>query len=96
MLPLLSIRIKYLIRNPCLLFWTYLFIPGVIFLLVLSVMSGNSKDDYNLKLKDNPIKSGENYFFNEIDDNNNIIKRNYDSLRYFLNTSSILVNNQKY
>ena len=96
MLPLLSIRIKYLIRNPCLLFWTYLFIPGVIFLLVLSVMSGNSKDDYNLKLKDNPIKSGENYFFNEIDDNNNIIKRNYNSLRYFLNTTSILVNNQKY
>ena len=95
MLPLLSIRIKYLIRNPCLLFWTYLFIPGVIFLLVLNVMSGDSKYDYYLKPKENPISSGENYFFNEIDDNNNIIKRNYDSLKYFLNTTSILVNDQK-
>ena len=30
MLSLVKIRVKYIIRNPCLLFWTYILIPGII------------------------------------------------------------------
>ena len=30
MISLIKIRIKYIIRNPCLLFWTYLFLPVLI------------------------------------------------------------------
>ena len=91
MLPLLSIRIKYLIRKPCLLFWTYLFIPGVIFLFIFS-MSADSKKNYFLLLKQEPIKAGDNYFFNDIDSNNNIVERNYNNIKEFLYETSILVN----
>ena len=91
MLPLLSIRIKYLTRKPCLLFWTYLFIPGIIFLFIFR-MSPDSKQNYLLILKKNSIKVGENYFFNDIDIDNNIVKRNYNSLKNFLLETSILVN----
>ena len=30
MLSLVKIRVKYILRNPCLLFWTYILIPGII------------------------------------------------------------------
>ena len=33
MLSLLRIRIKYLIRKPCLLFWAYLFIPLIVLII---------------------------------------------------------------
>ena len=93
MLPLLSIRIKYLIRNPFLLFWTYLFLPGIIILFVINNISGDSKDKYIFQLKEEPIKLGENIFFNEID-NNNKVKKNYNSIKKFLYKTSFLVNDK--
>ena len=93
MLPLLIIRIKYLIRNPFLLFWTYLFLPGIIILFVINNISGDSKDKYIFQLKEEPIKLGENIFFNEID-NNNKVKKNYNSIKKFLYKTSFLVNDK--
>ena len=43
MLPLINIRTKYLIRHPCLLFWSYLFIPLLIsVIIVLNLIFGAS------------------------------------------------------
>ena len=39
MLSLLRIRVKYVIRNRCLLFWTYLFLPIIIFILGVSFLA---------------------------------------------------------
>ena len=46
MLSLIRIRIKYIIRHPCLLFWSYLFLPIVI--LIIALVSLSDKKDLNL------------------------------------------------
>ena len=97
MLSLIRIRIKYLIRNPCLLFWTYLFIPGIILFVILKGgITKYSKETIMMQSKNSPIKSGEDYFFNEINskNNNNMVKRSYNSIKNFLYKTSILVNDE--
>ena len=42
MLSLLRIRVKYVIRNRCLLFWTYLFLPIIIFILGVSFLANKN------------------------------------------------------
>ena len=46
MLSLIRIRIKYIIRHPCLLFWSYLFLPIVI--LIIALVSLSDKKDLDL------------------------------------------------
>ena len=94
MLPLLNIRIKYLIRNPYLLFWKYLFLPGIIILSVIYNISGDSKENYFFQPKQPPTDFGEKFFFNEIDTKNNLIERKYNSIKNFLYKTSILVNDK--
>ena len=96
MLSLINIRIKYLIRNPCLLFWTYLFLPGIIlFIIIKGGFNKETKQNYIIQLKNSPIESGEDYFFNQIDSKNNrTIKRNYNSIKNYLYKTSILVNDE--
>ena len=65
MLSLISIRSKYLYRHPCLLFWSYMFLPGVIFLLSMSLLKLGSKPPLKLQPKVEPYISGEGYFFSE-------------------------------
>ena len=47
MLSLIKIRVKYIIRNPCLLFWSYLFIP--ILILIASIFIISDKKKYDIK-----------------------------------------------
>ena len=45
MLSLIKIRVKYIIRNPCLLFWTYLFLPIIITIVAIVTISKKKKLD---------------------------------------------------
>ena len=54
MIPLLRIRLKYLMRHSCLLFWTYFFIPSLI-LSTAIILILNGKDKYNKYEKNKPI-----------------------------------------
>ena len=51
MLSLISIRVKYLIRHPCLLFWSYLFIPSLILLIaIFSILDGKDRLEFEKKM----------------------------------------------
>ena len=47
MLSLVKIRIKYIIRKPCLLFWTYILIPVII--LIAAIVVINNKSPHTLE-----------------------------------------------
>ena len=95
MLSLISIRSKYLYRHPCLLFWSYMFLPGVIFLLSMSLLKLGSKSPLKLQPKVEPYISGEDYFFSE-EYNNTLIPRNYDLLKTYLPNITVIINDEKY
>lgn len=89
MLSLLSIRVKYLIRKPCLLFWTYLFIPIVILIVgIIQFMNGENRK-FILYPKDEPIQFAEKYFFP--------IDNSYQSLtEYYFYFTLFVVDDEKY
>ena len=63
MFSLISIRIKYLIRHPCLLFWSYLFLPLVILAFgIYSVL--NKEQKIFFKAREKPYNISELQFFN--------------------------------
>ena len=63
MFSLISIRVKYLIRHPCLLFWSYLFLPLVIIAFgIYSVL--NKEQNIYFKARENPYNISELQFFN--------------------------------
>ena len=93
MLSLINIRVKYLTRHPCILFWSYLFLPGIILLISLR---GKKDDQLPLKLlKKPPIASGEDLFFDQLI-NGQKNKRTYESLKIFLPNTSIIINDESY
>ncbi len=63
MFSLISIRVKYLIRHPCLLFWSYLFLPLVIIAFgIYSVL--NKEQNIYFKAREKPYNISELQFFN--------------------------------
>ena len=62
MLSLIKIRVKYVIRKPCLLFWTYLFLPIIITIGGLIAIS--NKEPLELKRYNAQILEGTKQFFN--------------------------------
>ena len=38
MLPLLNIRIKFILRHPCLLFFSYIFLPAIIIIVSIFLL----------------------------------------------------------
>ena len=97
MLSLISIRSKYLYRHPCLLFWSYLFLPGIIFLFSMTVMRlGKGKaPPIPIQPKIEPYFSGEDYLFAELK-NNTKIQRDYAFLKTFLTNITIIINDDRY
>ena len=66
MISLLRIRIKYIQRHSCLLFWTYLFLPGLIFLIgAIRLLSGRESFQYVDYQPANNSISKELIFFQE-------------------------------
>ena len=61
MLPLIRIRVKYLIRNPCLLFWSYLFLPALILAIAIYQLL-SEKPIFKKQLRESPYKIDELYF----------------------------------
>ena len=77
MLSLIKIRIKYVIRHPCLLFWTYIFLPiltliGAIY--AIKEKKGNEPFDF-LETFDPLLFSGQQIFFKEKEEACQIRKR---------------------
>ena len=95
MLSLISIRAKYLYRHPCLLFWSYMFQPMIIFLLSMGLLKIRIVIPPTLQPKVEPTISGQNYFFSE-ENNNTLIQRNYDLLKTYLPNITIITNNESY
>ena len=93
MLALINIRVKYLIRHPCLLFWSYLFIPGFILFLTLIRTKKNILPEKDVKSP--PLPCGEDLFFDQLI-NGEKTKRTYDSLKEFLPNISIIISDDKY
>ena len=63
MLSLLRIRMKYLIRKPCILFWAYLFIPIIILFVGVIFLVFKEKKPL-LKYQFNPIPEQKEFFVN--------------------------------
>ena len=93
MLSLINIRVKYLIRHPCLLFWSYIFLPGFILLLTYLKEKNNIIPKKEVKIQ--PIPAGEDFFFEHLIDGKKT-KRIYKSLKLFLPNTSIIINDDSY
>ena len=85
MLSLIKIRVKYIIRKPCLLFWTYLFIPIIILIVAIVVIKNKKKKD--LKSFESIIFPEETKFFNENED--------YISIREYIDFTGFQVEDEK-
>ena len=85
MLSLIKIRVKYIIRNPCLLFWTYLFLPIII--LIAALVSIKNKDKYSLKSFNSFILQDQKTFFKE--------GQEYLNILIYLNYTGFLVDEEK-
>jgi len=70
MQALLNIRLKYIVRRPCLFFWVFLFIPIIIAIVFSSLFA--AKDKYSIKyynsfpLQNNKTFLGDNYDYSYI------------------------------
>ena len=93
MLALISIRVKYLVRHPCLLFWSYLFLPGSILFITRmrkkKIVVPFKNPNYP------PIPAGEDLFFDQLVDGART-KRSYETLKYYLPNISIIINDERY
>ena len=85
MLSLIKIRVKYIIRNPCLLFWTYLFLPIIITIAAVIIIS--RKEPYKLKSFKSLILNETKVLFNE--------EEKYPNISEKLNYTGFLVDDQK-
>lgn len=86
MLSLVKIRIKYIFRKPCLLFWTYILIPVII--LIAAIVVINNKSPHTLeKYEKDVLQNYEKDFLNI----------NYDNLKKFqyLNFTSFIVDEEE-
>ena len=87
MLSLIKIRVKYIIRKPCLLFWTYLFLPIIILIAAIVVIS---------KKEEKTLKSFNPFIFNKrrkfFDDNG----QEYADIKDGLSGTTFLVDNENY
>ena len=88
MLSLIKIRFKYIIRKPCLLFWTYLFIPIII--LIAAIIIIPKKKKLTLKHFDPFIFNQNHIFFNSDKENE------YSNIKLDLQSTTFFVDNEKY
>ena len=93
MLALISIRAKYLVRHPCLLFWSYLFLPG--FILFITMMRTKKIELPTKNPTYPPITAGEDLFFDKLV-NGTKTKRTYETLKFYLPNISIIINDDSY
>ena len=93
MISLISIRSKYLYRHPCLLFWSYMFLPGLIFLLSMGILKLGKAPPLPIQEKIESYEAGENFFFTE-EFNDTLIPRNYELLKKFLPNMTVIINDQ--
>ena len=85
MLSLIKIRVKYIIRKPCLLFWTYLFLPIII--TIAGFISMSNKKALELKKYRTHFFNETKQFFNNGD--------NYDYIKSELQYTGFLVNEKE-
>ena len=85
MLSLIKIRVKYITRKPCLLFWTYLFLPIII--TIAGFFSMSNKKALELKQYRTHIFNETKQFFNNGD--------NYDYIKSELGYTGFLVNEKE-
>ena len=94
MLSLIQIRSRYLYRHPCLLFWSYMFLPGVVFLLSMVSLKVNDESSWlQLQPKREASFSDEDYFFAE-EINNTKVERNYTVVKEMLENMTIIINEE--
>ena len=94
MISLINIRVKYLLRHPCILFWSYLLLPGSILVISIFLMRSNDRILPVKVIKNDPVFAGEDYFFDKLV-NDSKVKRTYDALLSFLPNTIIITNDDK-
>ena len=80
MLSLISIRVKFLTRNPCLLFWNYLFIPIIILIIGIVLVIYGDDGKIRMETKKEPYIIASKKFSDV----------SYSYLSKYLNTSTFL------
>ena len=85
MLSLIKIRFKYIVRKPCLLFWTYLFIPIII--LIASIITIKNKKKKTLKSFESAVLGEQRIFFKENEE--------YSNIKEYLIYTGFLVDNEE-
>ena len=85
MLSLVKIRIKYIIRNPCLLFWTYILIPGLV--LISAIYMVLYREKYTLETYEKYVIPETKYFMEE----------KFENLKHFnfLNFTAFIADNNQ-
>ena len=95
MQSLINIRVKYLLRHPCLLFWSYIFLPLIFFLFSIYLSKTDEPEKPPKHFKNEPEQSGEDFFFNKII-NGSKTERTYESLKKFLPNTVVIINDDTY
>ena len=95
MQSLINIRVKYLLRHPCLLFWSYIFLPLIFFLFSIYLFKTDEPEKPPKHFKNEPEQSGEDFFFNKII-NGTKTERTYESLKKFLPNTVVIINDDTY
>ena len=85
MLSLISIRVKYILRHPVLLFLSYLLIPILISIASFFMISNNDKD-YDFVKKESPFLIPDIYY--------NFTSNSYENLVEYLNFTLFLVDKE--
>ena len=85
MFSLVKIRIKFIIRHPCLLFWTYIIIPGLILAGAIALLLNKTKPTLQKYEKDTLIDSTKEFLENKFE---NLLDLNY------LTFTGFVVNNE--
>ena len=84
MLSLISIRVKYLTRKPCLMFWSYLFFPIIILIVGIYRLVDDESETIRKELKKEPYTIMTKQFSN--------ISYNY-LFKYFDSTAFLILEN---
>ena len=85
MFSLVKIRIKFIIRHPCLLFWTYIIIPGLILAGAIALLLNKTKPTLQKYEKEALIDSTKEFLENKFE---NLLDLNY------LTFTGFVVNNE--
>ena len=95
MISLINSRVKYIIRHPCLLFWTYLFLPIIILIAAIIRFFNKEKIDPITYFDSTPVKNIADNISEDIIFTNPLLNnKSLGYLNYYWNGTLIFLNKE--